>query len=102
MRVEAAELREEDLALHVYSREWIDAGFDQECDLFELPAQSGIRKDRREGWVNAAQCIVGLNGARARVACSLHELEVVVERSQLIERNESRRLFARSTRHAEL
>src|ERR1051325_7073595 len=34
MCIEASDLREEDLALHVYSRQRIDAGLDKQCYLF--------------------------------------------------------------------
>ena len=89
MCIKPANLRKENLPLHVYSGRLIGAGLDQQCNLFQLAAQRRIWKDRGESRVHTAQGNIRLDRARARVAGGFDEFEVVVERSQFVERSKS-------------
>ena len=79
MVIEAADLREEDLALHVDSGGWIGARLDQQRHLFELAPDRRVGKDGRERRIHTAQRVICLNRARTRVARGFHEFEIVVD-----------------------
>src|SRR6185503_17829316 len=102
MCIKAAELRKEDLALHVYSGSRIGARLDEQCYLFQLAAERRIRKESGKRRVHTAQSIIRLDGARSNVTRGFHEFEVSVERAQFVERSLSRRPLAVGARHRQL
>jgi len=63
MSIEAADLCEENLALHVDACSRIGARFDQERNLFQLTPQRRIGKHCGQGGVHTTQRIIRLNGS---------------------------------------
>src|SRR6185503_14303866 len=102
MSVKATELCKEDLSLHIDIGRRVSACPYETRDLQELPAQRGVRKYSRQRRIHVAEGLIRLNSAGAKIACSLHQLELVVQSSQLIKRHKTGSLFTARTRHIQL
>src|SRR5205085_5566947 len=85
VRVEAAEVAEENLPLHVDAGGGVVARLDDAGDLEQLAAERRVREGGRDGRVDGLQGRARLQRARTDVGRRLDELHAGVERAEGVE-----------------